>query len=128
MRSDESATKEGRVRPPRHRADCVDFYLRPQDTELIDFRIPPDIIEVIEDAAEEANRTWNAQLLYVIQVCRGQFLPSADDRRTVQDWQALMAEAKMRLNEGEDWIPFHVIFNAAGTGPAIRCAQPGGTA
>ena len=128
MRSDECATKEGRVRAPRHRADCLDFYLRPQDTEVIDFRIPPDIIEVIEEAAEQANRTWNAQVLYVITVCRGEYLPSADDRRTVQDWQALMAEAKMRFNEGEDWIPFHVHFNAAGTGLALRRAQPGGTA
>ena len=121
MRTDQSATREGRVRAPLHRADCFDFYVKPEDTELIDFRIPPDVIEILENAAEQANRTWNAQLRYVIVICRGEDLPSADDRRTVNDWQALMAEAKMRFHEGEDWIPFHVCFNAAG-------AQPGGTA
>ena len=128
MRPDESATREGRVRAPRHRADCVDFYVKPEESELIEFRIPPDVIEILENAAEQANRTWNAQIRYVIVICRGEYLPSADDRRTVKDWQALMAEAKMRFNEGEDWIPFHVCFNAAGAGPAIRRVQPGGTA
>src|SRR5205085_10521913 len=101
---------------------------KPHETELIDFRIPPGVIEVLESTAEQANRTCNAQLLYVILVCRGECLTSADDRRTAQDWQALMADAKMRFNEGEDWIPFHVSFNAAGTGRAIRRAQHGGTA
>ena len=128
MRTDESATTEGRVRAPRHRADCIDFYHKPHETELIDFRIPPEVIEVLESAAEHGNRTCNAQLLYVIKVCRGEYLPSADDRRTVQDWQALMAEAKMRFNEGEDWISFRVSFNQAGLGLAIRRAQSGGTA
>ena len=121
MPTDESATREGRVRAPRHRADCIDFYHKPQENAVIEFRIPPDIIEILEATAEQENRTCNEQLWYVITVCRGEYLPSADDRRTVQDWQSLMADAKMRFHEGEDWIPFHVCFNAAG-------AQPGGTA
>jgi hypothetical protein len=128
MRTDESATREGRVRAPRHRADCIDFYCEPQETEVIDFRIPPDIIEILETTAEQTNRTCNAQLLYVILICRGEYLPSADDRRSVQDWRALMADAKMRFHEGEDWRPFHVCFNATGAGPANRRAQHGGTA
>lgn len=128
MPTDEAATRAGLVRAPRHRADCIDFYHKPHETAVIDFRIPPHIIEVIEEAAEHANRTCNGQLLYVIEVCRGQYLPSADDQRTVHDWQALMAEAKMRFEEGEDWIPLTVSFNAAGGGPAIRRAQHGGTA
>ncbi|MEO7862074.1 MAG: hypothetical protein ABIU05_16915 [Nitrospirales bacterium] len=119
MGYDESVTRQGGVRAPRHRADCVDFYLRPQDTELLDLRMPPDIISVLEDAAQQANRTWAAQIIYVIEVCEGRYVPSADDRRTVQDWQALMAKAKMQLNEGEDWIPLQAFFNTAGT-------QPGG--
>ena len=128
MPKDECATREGRVRAPRHRADCIDFYHKPEERASIKFRFPPEIIEALENSAEQANRTCNAQLIYVILVCRGEYLPSADDRRTVQDWQALMADAKMQFHEGEDWIPFHVCFNAAGTSPAIRRAQPGGTA
>ena len=128
MPTDESATRVGRVRTPRHRADCIDFYHKPHETELIDFRIPPEVIEILENAAEQADRTCNAQLLYVILVCQGEHLPSADDRRTVQDWQALMAEAKMQFHEGEGWIPFTVYFNEAGIGPAIRRALHGGTA
>lgn len=85
MPTDESAARKGLVRAPKHRADCIDFYHEPQATELIDFRIPPHIIEIIEKEAEQANRTCNAQLTYVVQVCRGEYLPSADDRRTVQD-------------------------------------------
>ena len=128
MGTDESATRVGRVRAPRHRAECVDFYCKPHEAAVIDFRIPHHIIEIIEKEAEHANRTWNEQILYVIVVCRGEYLPSADDRRTVQDWQALMAEAKMQFHEGEDWIPFHVCFHAAGIGLALQRAEPGGTA
>ncbi len=121
MRTDEAATKEGRVRAPRNRADCCDIYCEPNETGRVDLRIPPDIVNMLEGAAEQADRTWNAQIAYVVEVCRGQYLPSADDRRSVQDWQALMAEAKMQLHEGDDWIPFSCLFNTAGT-------QPGGTA
>lgn len=128
MPTDESATKEGRVRSPQHRAECFDFYRSPRDTGLIDWRMPPDVIEVLENTAEQANRTWNEQIIYVIQVCRGECLPSADDRRTVQDWQALMAETETRLRACEEYILFFVFFNSAGTGPAIRRTQPEGTA
>ena len=128
MRTDEAATKDGRLRAPRYRADCIDFYHKPHETAVVDFSIPPDVIEILETTAEQANRTCNEQLWYVITVCRGEYPPSADDRRTVQDWQALMANAKMRLNEGEDWIPFHGFFNRAGAGRAILRTQPGGTA
>ncbi len=128
MPTDESVTRGGRVRAPQHRADCFDLYVNPQATAVMDFRMPPDVIEVLENAAEQENRTWNEQLLYVIRVCRGECSPSADDRRTIQDWQALMAEAIMRFRVGEDYIPFRACFNAAGTGPAIRRAQGGGIA
>ena len=77
MPTDEAATKEGRVRAPRHRADCFDFYRRPRDTGVDRLAYPPDVIEVLENTAEQANRTWNEQLIYVIQVCRGECLPSA---------------------------------------------------
>ena len=37
MRTDEAATKEGRVRAPRNRADCCDIYCEPNETVVSTF-------------------------------------------------------------------------------------------
>ena len=110
MRQDQSAARGDSVPAARHRTDCADFYYEPQQTELMYFRAPDDVVHALEDAAEQAGRMWNNQVLYVLRVCQGA-QSSPADRRTVREWQSLMARAEICFEEGdEDWRPCHVIF------------------
>ena len=113
MPSDESPAATGYVREPKSRADCADFFCAPDQTNWIGLRGPIEVTHALEQAAEEAGRTWNDQLIYVFSVCRGEQLPSLEDKRTAEDWRTLMGGMQMCLNEGEEWIPCSVIFNRA---------------
>src|SRR5262245_54568134 len=106
MGHDESAAIGSCLRKPQHRADCSDFYCNPDDEELV-FRASPDIRDALEDAAQQAGRTWNEQFIYAIEVCRGANV-SPGDERTATDWRTLLADMTMCL-DGE-WIPFRAIF------------------
>ena len=114
MPNDESAATAGYLREPKSRADCVEFYCAPNQTEWIDMRGPIEVTHVLEQAAEEAGRTWNDQLVYVFNVCRGAQLPSLEDTRTAEDWRTLMGKMQMCFREREDgrWIPCSVIFRS----------------
>jgi hypothetical protein len=104
MRYDESAIVGGVLRKPQHRADCSDFYCHPDD-EHIGFHAPLEVIAALEDAAQRAGRTWNEQLIYVIDICREAERVSPDDERTPNGWRTLMAEVTICL-DGTTWIPF----------------------
>jgi hypothetical protein len=112
MPSDESASRGNNVRDPRHRADCADLVCAPDQDAWIGLRCPREVTNALEQAAEEAGRTWNDQLLYVIDMCSGHQPPSFDDTRTAEDWRTLMAQMQMQFDEGGQWFPFSYLFNA----------------
>ena len=105
MGHDESAAIGGFVRKPLHRADCADFFCNPEHDAEIGFRAPDEVVEALEAAAERTGRTWNEQLLYTIDVCRGALSVPPDEERTANDWRILMTETTICL-DGEKWIPF----------------------
>lgn len=59
----------------------------------------------MEEAAERAGRTFNAQLEYVINVCMGDRAPHADDGRTEEEWRSLFGQLEYRWTEEEEWAP-----------------------
>lgn len=98
------------LRPLKHRADCADFYCAPEENGRIAFRGPLTVIHALEEASERAGRTFNAQLRYVIEVCRGEEPVAADDDRTVDAWQSLVGQLEMCFDEGDEWIPCAAMF------------------
>jgi len=107
MGHDVSAAVGSLLRKPQHRADCSDFYCNPED-KYVGMRASIEVVDAIEDAAQRSGRTWNKQLMFTIQVCRGVESVAADDERTVNDWRTLMAETRICLNG--DWLPFRIFF------------------
>ena len=105
MANDEEATIGGYVRDPQYRSDCTDWFHEPSDTKPVQFRIPPDVIYALEDAAELAGRTFNGQMFYVLNVCRGTHPLDLEDRRTLNEWSTLFSQVTMQLHEGKEWIP-----------------------
>ena len=91
---------------PRHRADCGDFFVAPDQTDRIDFKVPADVINDLEREAFRAGRTWNDQLTYVAEVFLGRRPPDFDDPRSVEDWRTLLRSSLYRLTEAGDWLPF----------------------
>jgi hypothetical protein len=97
-------------RPPKHRADCNEFYCESIEKESLFFRGPNAVFHAIEEASERAGRTCNAQMIYLIKLCRGEQLPLADDERTEEEWRSLLSRLEICLNEGEAWRPCSVIL------------------
>src|SRR5688572_23176605 len=94
---------------PRHRGDCAEFFVAPQQTERIEFGGPVATINAmvyaIEHAAARAGRTWNTQLIYVMSLCLGHHPPDFDDARTVEEWRTLLSPCEFRTSETGDWSP-----------------------
>ena len=90
---------------PRHRGDCADFYVDPQETERVALAGPRSAISAIEHAAARAGRTWNAQFTYVVELLLGYHPPDFNDERSVEDWRSLLSVCNFRVREGEDWTP-----------------------
>lgn len=90
---------------PRHRGDCAEFFVAPQQTCCVQVEGPDDVIGEIEHAAARAGRTWNTQLTYVLGCCLGEHPSDFDDGRSVEDWRTLLRPCRFRLSEAEDWSP-----------------------
>lgn len=97
-------------RPLKHRADCSDFYCAPEENDHIALRGPNAVLHAIEEASVRAGRTWNAQLTYVITVCRGECALAADDERNEDEWRTLFSQLELQFEEGEQWWPGAAIF------------------
>ena len=110
MAQDEEATIGGYVRDPKYRADCIDWFHEPSETTRIQFIIPPDVMDALEEAAERADRTFNAQLRYVIDACRGTRPLDFEDQRPLSEWRALFSQVTMQFHGGEEWYPGSAIF------------------
>jgi hypothetical protein len=95
---------------PRHRADCFDLFTAPHETECVAFQGPTDAVCALERDAARAGRTWNAQVTYVLEICRGYHPPDFDDPRSVEEWRALLAPCEFRVSEGADWNPFTCLW------------------
>lgn len=93
------------LRSPQHRADCSELYCEPDESERMALRGPNAAIHAMESAAEQAGRTWNSQLQYVVEVCLGDRTPSSDDGRDADDWRATLAGLEICVDEGGTWIP-----------------------
>ena len=91
---------------PRHRGDCAEFFVAPDQTESLQFDGPADAIGAIEHAAASTGRTWNDQFNYVMGVCLGYHLPDFDDARSVEDWRTVMGPCAIRESGGADWTSF----------------------
>ena len=91
-------------RDPRYRADCIEFFLDPQDNDSIKFDMPMEVCQAIEKAAERAGKTFNGQLYYVLDVCAYGKPTDPDDQRTIQDWQHLLGQMLLQFNPGEPWV------------------------
>ena len=107
-------------RPPKHRADCSDFYREPEQDAHIAFRGPNAVFQAIEKASEQAGRNFNTQLAYVIEACHGMRPLHPDDVRTENDWRSLFAQLEVRFEEGEEWLPGAAILGKPGT-PSGAC-------
>ena len=94
------------VLDPRHRGDCAEFFVAPDQTESMQLGGPRSAIGEIEHAAARAGRTWNAQLAYVLGLCLGDHPPDFDDARSAEDWRTLLRPCAFRFSEAADWIPF----------------------
>jgi hypothetical protein len=90
---------------PRHRGNCADFFVAPQQTERVELAGPRSAIGEIEHAAARAERTWNDQFLYVLELCLGYHLPDFDDERSVEDWRLLLSRCRFRCSEADNWSP-----------------------
>lgn len=95
---------------PRHRGDCADFFVDPDQTARIQLECPRAVLGDIEHAAARAGRTWNNQFIYVMELCRGYHPPDFDDGRSVEDWRTLLSRCAFRLREAEDWNPFTCLW------------------
>ena len=95
---------------PRHRGDCADFFADSDQTEHVQLDGPRSAIGEIEHAAARAGRTWNTQLTYVLELCRGYHPSDFDDERSVEDWRTLLRPCRFRLSEAEDWNPFPCLW------------------
>jgi len=91
---------------PRHRGNCADFFVDPDQTERLELDGPRSAIGELEHAAARAGRTWNTQLTYVMEVCLGDHLPDFDDGRSVEDWRTLLSRRRFRFSEAEAWSSF----------------------
>jgi hypothetical protein len=98
------------LRPLQHRADCTEFYCAPEERESLFFRGPNAVFHAIEEAAERAGVTFNAQLRYVIELCRGDRQATADDRRTEPEWRALLSQLEICFEDGGTWRPCAAIL------------------
>jgi len=99
-----------KLRDPRYRADCSEFFAEPNENAYLEFDGPSEVFRALEDEAEHAGRTFNAQLRYVIDVCfRGRPI-HADDNRTIRDWQALAGRLSIRFEPNEPWHSCIVLF------------------
>ena len=90
---------------PRHRLDCAEFFVSPNQTAPMQFGGPIDVISEIEHAAVLDGRTGNTQLAYVLDLCLGHHPPDFDDGRSVEDWRTLLSRCAFRFSEAGDWIP-----------------------
>ena len=115
MRKNDESAATPSLKPPRHRADCADFFRGPNDDDRLDFRMPPDVIHEIEQAAVQTGRTWNQQLAYILMACFRKLTPTIDDPHTVKEWRALLARTHIRFEEEEDWTPFGEMFPVSET-------------
>lgn len=112
-----SADKSGVVvnsRPePKYRADCTGWFHDTDQTARIIFDAPPDVFDVLEQAAKRAGRTFNDQLWYLIDACRGARMLDLADERSLTEWRDLIGQMKMQFNPGEKWRPCSVLFPKA---------------
>jgi hypothetical protein len=97
---------------PRHRGNCADFFVTPQQTARMEFDSPRTVIWEIEQAAARSGRTWNTQLTYVLGLFLGYHPADFDDQRSIEDWRTLMSPCNFRCNEAEDWSPFTLMWRA----------------
>jgi hypothetical protein len=95
---------------PRHRADCYDLFTAPHETECVAFQGPAGVIAELERDAARTGRTWNAELIYVLEICRGYHPSDFDDPRSVEDWRTLLSPCAFRVNEAADWSPFTCLW------------------
>jgi hypothetical protein len=95
---------------PRHRGDCFEFFTAPDQTELMAFQCPATVRSELEQAAARTGRTWNDQLCYVVDLCRGHHPPDFDDPRSVEDWRTLLGQCEFRFTTAEDWSPFTCLW------------------
>ena len=91
--------------PPKSRGDLSHFYFPPHEAGRLALRVHDEVLHAVEQAATKANRTFNQQLAYVLQVCLGLSPVTADDERSAGDWQALLDQIDVRLEEDEPWVP-----------------------
>ena len=90
---------------PLHRADCTDFYRDPTEDQPIKLQGPLAVLHALELASVQAGRTFNAQLLYMIDVCLGDRAVSADDDRDARSWRAMFAQFEMWVDARAEWVP-----------------------
>lgn len=95
---------------PRHRWDCADFFVAPDQTERMQLDGPADVFGEIERAAVRAGRTWNTQLTYVLELCLGYHSSDFDDERSVEDWRTLLRPCAFRSSEAAAWYPFTCLW------------------
>lgn len=114
MSSDHAAAMGGYVRPPKYRADSIEWFHDPKADSKIDFQGSREMYAALEEAAERADRTFNDQVRYVLRVCRGDVATDFDDERSVREWRDLIGEMRMQFNDGDEWIPCRVLFPDAG--------------
>lgn len=97
--------ERGRLREPRFRADCTEFF-HEQEDELLSFLAPEAVITALKAATVQSGRTFNVQICDVLSSCLGHKQPTLDDPRSVSDWGAMMAQYKFTLEEnhkGPTW-------------------------
>lgn len=114
MSSDKTDAIGGCGRHLKYRADFAEWFHDPQRDRAMDVEMPDYVLAALEAAAERADRTFSAQLFYVLRVCRGNVATDFYDERTVLEWRDLIREMRMQLNEGGEWIPCSVVFPKAG--------------
>jgi hypothetical protein len=91
---------------PRHRGDCAEFFVDPDQTARLYFDGPCSVIGDIEHAAASTGRTFNEQFAYLVDVCLGERLPDFDDARNAEDWRTLLSACRFRWSEAEAWDSF----------------------
>ncbi len=107
-------------RSPKYRAECSDFYRGSEQDAQIAFRGPNAVLQAIEEASEQAGRTVNTQLAYVIEACNGRRPLHPDDVRTEDDWRSLLGQLEIRFDEGDEWLPGAAILGKPGM-PSGTC-------
>jgi len=111
MSADESAVMVSSGRDPKFRADCIEWFHDPaHDNQKIQFRGPNHVYAALEQAAEQADRTFNDQMLHILGACRGARSLDFTDARSLSEWRDLIGQMTMQFHVGEEWIPCRAIF------------------